>query len=416
MNMRERFKKLFTLAKKSHDGFTLVELIVVMAILAVLGGIGIPAYSAYVKEANITADETLAAEVEHALLLAHYEGTLAPGSSVIVAMDKDVQIKDGADSDSVDNAMQAAFGSNYKKDLRLSWDGWNTNVSDNVGSIENSTFNTDNIDVLLGDVATLSKAVQGFLGDNPSSDVIKLMSDYAKSIGIEDTSILSSNTALANLIPLMVSQNISAAQQNENFSEGYKNSYGSFEDFVQNNPDESAKNIASTTGMDYISALSIVYARMEGVVNYVAASSGDSQVTAQWTSLNKDIKDKNTAINTLTNMGNFLLTDTYSKYIYEYFGATINSDDTISQSSDAPIYTDGNAFLAYMNGVDNSISGITKDTSGLTDENYYTSDLITNLVSNYVVAGMLLKDEANAIAFIYNGNTIACYPLDYITY
>ena len=46
------------LAKKmaNREGFTLVELIVVIAILGILAGIAIPVYSGYIKKANEAAD------------------------------------------------------------------------------------------------------------------------------------------------------------------------------------------------------------------------------------------------------------------------------------------------------------------------------------------------------------------------
>ena len=85
MDLKKKMKNFFALTRKADGGFTLVELIVVIAILAILGGVAVPAYSGYVKKAELAADEALLKEINTAFASAcaingedHYNRTDNP--------------------------------------------------------------------------------------------------------------------------------------------------------------------------------------------------------------------------------------------------------------------------------------------------------------------------------------------------
>ena len=59
MKLKNMWKRFWTLDVHNHEGFTLVELIIVIAILAILSTGAIAGYSAYVESANKTADKAL---------------------------------------------------------------------------------------------------------------------------------------------------------------------------------------------------------------------------------------------------------------------------------------------------------------------------------------------------------------------
>ena len=87
MNLKKKLREFFSLSRKSKGGFTLVELIVVIAVLAILGGVAVPAYSGYVTKANKQADISLVTDIARSLTLQHYAHPGIEGGYVVLKAD-----------------------------------------------------------------------------------------------------------------------------------------------------------------------------------------------------------------------------------------------------------------------------------------------------------------------------------------
>ena len=151
MKLREKLKRFWTLDVHNHEGFTLVELIIVIAILAILSTGAIAGYSVYIKQANMTADKTMVAGIINIVTLANYDQAIPGVGSVVLSNGNVVFAGDDATKAWLNSVLTDAYGSNYSGLLKLKYNGWGN------GAAAAQTM----YDALVGDFADAMEGIYG---------------------------------------------------------------------------------------------------------------------------------------------------------------------------------------------------------------------------------------------------------------
>jgi prepilin-type N-terminal cleavage/methylation domain-containing protein len=381
MNLKNRFKRFWTLDVHNHEGFTLVELIIVIAILAILSTGAIAGYSAYVEKANKTADEALVAEVKSVLTLAYYSNEINESGYVVLTMNG-ANVSD----DAVSAALQAAFSN--LNGLKLKYSEWAEGGDfGSYASSVNGSFVTNGTDALLKDVENCTGKLAEFMigtglfeGKEGATRLDGLLqSNGALSGMLEDYKDADINQiVLANAAVF----GLAASLTNGTNADAVINNFANMQYLMM--------PIAYTGNPNALTETANKYAALEAFVKFVNCD-GATKALNNFNTSGMDSEDPGTIINNLNNAcstaWNAVFMDNDEAVNLkgmEYYGMMLDDMDIPVANPNvtkSPARQDGEAYVSTMQAVD-SLSGdyaASLGNAGMFTDGTITSDLDTYL-------------------------------------
>ena len=249
-----------------NKGFSLVELIVVIAIMAILVGVAVPVYTSYIEKAQKAKDVQLIDEVEHALQIAYASGSLTQDGYIVLSSADGVAPNYNGNEEIV-AVMEATFGSDWKNKLALSYTGWVGMTSDKTfaDAYKGSSFN-GNEGALITQLGSVTTTLQDALAANSS-----LVGNSFNAFLTENKIDTTDNQAVSNAAVLYAAETI--GEMDATKTQAVNDAFAAFY-----TPDTSTYgNIATltTTLKDQLGtfgAVAAIYAHGEAFGQYVAAN------------------------------------------------------------------------------------------------------------------------------------------------
>ena len=391
MNLKKMWKRFWTMNVHNHEGFTLVELIIVIAILAILSSVAVVGYSSYVKKANKQADQTLIAEIKNALTLAYYADTFDVGETacIILSVGSDAKIS----GTNMNEALTNAFGENYASVLQLKYNGWKGGAGSVYVDFTNSGFN-GNVDQLMGDIQDLTDAVGTFL-EYQDSEFMTFVGGSDWVAFQEKYNIDTDNDAqVANATALFVAQKTMKNIDKQAFIDAWctKKSDGSHGfDLASANFDP--------LNMGILANMAAHYARAEALAAFIDANAATkgytlnmgnkTDGTTPYTSMKEWFADKGNVNGTNPTE----VTTDMERVTREFAAAMGDSRNAILRDylTSEQAKADATAYLSMMGAINDHSDQLIE---GINEGKMYDGGMASDLLNSYLAAGEAMSNNS----------------------
>lgn len=397
-SMSKHFSETVKRVGKNNAGFSLVELIVVIAIMAILAAVAVIGVSVYIPKAQQAADEQMIADVQKAIDLYTSGETLTPGQSGYVVIHKNGGGENGnvttggAMDQLITDALLATYGDKYGTELKVAYKEWTGTLD--AGSIDNIVDSSyyENTADLLDKVQTLTNALAGFYGGDANAQ------------------------QKANQATLDIANSAKNHVDNDKFVEWW--TVGHF----GTNPSDSPYNATADIPVDQDAeaaikfSLAAMYARAEAFVLYTGCAD-----------CKKAFDESGEGFNTVASVNDAMATvNTIMTEVGSHVNGCPTCDACMGSSLNGTYFTsnqaqtDAKAFLALMGQVD-SMSETIKNSEEFGSDNLYNSDFVVNAVGGYVSAADAFANSGAQdgdiviIALVDNSGKLVfkIYPTEY---